>query len=114
MYRRAALLVLPSDREGFGLPVVEALACGTPVVASDLPVLHEVGGTATGYAAHGDLDGWTDLVVRRLRERRARPDAWERRRQAGLAFSASFSWAGWVATMVTLYGRVLGGQPVAS
>lgn len=50
----AAALVLPSLDEGFGIPVIEALAAGTPVVASDLPVLREVGGTVTTYAEPGD------------------------------------------------------------
>jgi len=50
----AAALVLPSLDEGFGMPVIEALATGTPVVASDLPVLREVGGTVTAYAEPGD------------------------------------------------------------
>ncbi len=44
VYRRSALLLMPSEREGFGLPVLEALACGTPVVASDVAALREVGG----------------------------------------------------------------------
>jgi hypothetical protein len=39
IYRRVALLLQTSDRDGFGLPVAEAMTCGTPVVASDLPAL---------------------------------------------------------------------------
>src|SRR4029079_5160360 len=53
LYRRASLVLLPSEREGFGLPVVEALACGTPVVASDIAALVEVGG---GAVTHCDPD----------------------------------------------------------
>jgi alpha-1,3-rhamnosyl/mannosyltransferase len=48
IYTGAHALVFPSDDEGFGLPTVEALACGTPVVACDVPALREVlGGRAT-------------------------------------------------------------------
>ena len=54
----ASALVLPSRDEGFGLTVLEALAAGTPVVASDLPVLREVGGAAVAYAPVGDADGF--------------------------------------------------------
>ncbi len=57
IYSGARALVFPSDDEGFGLPTVEALACGTPVVASDLPVLREVLGDRATFVASGDLEG---------------------------------------------------------
>lgn len=66
IYGDASLVLLPSDAEGFGLPVIEALACGTPVVASDIPVLREVGGTAVTYCAAGDVIAWAATVQRLL------------------------------------------------
>jgi glycosyltransferase involved in cell wall biosynthesis len=57
IYSGARALVFPSDDEGFGLPTVEALACGTPVVASDLPVLREVLGDRATFVEPGDLEG---------------------------------------------------------
>ena len=56
IYSGARALVFPSDDEGFGLPTVEALACGTPVVASDLPVLREVLGDRATFVESGDLE----------------------------------------------------------
>ena len=50
---------MPSEREGFGLPVLEALACGTPVVASDIAALREVGGYAAVYCPLDDIEAWT-------------------------------------------------------
>jgi glycosyltransferase involved in cell wall biosynthesis len=57
IYSGARALVFPSDDEGFGLPTVEALACGTPVVASDIPVLREVLGDRATFVPVGDLEG---------------------------------------------------------
>jgi glycosyltransferase involved in cell wall biosynthesis len=57
IYSGARALVFPSDDEGFGLPTVEALACGTPVVASDIPVLREVLGERATFVEAGDLEG---------------------------------------------------------
>jgi glycosyltransferase involved in cell wall biosynthesis len=57
IYSGAHALVFPSDHEGFGLPPVEALACGTPVVASDVPVLREVLEGRATLGPLGDLEG---------------------------------------------------------
>src|SRR5207247_4397040 len=51
----ARALVFPSDDEGYGLPPVEALACGTPVVCTDIPALREVLGDRATYAPFGEL-----------------------------------------------------------
>ncbi len=53
LYRTAALVLQPSEAEGFGLPVVEALACGAKVLASDIPVLREGGRRSVGVRAGG-------------------------------------------------------------
>ena len=57
IFTGARALVFPSDDEGFGLPTVEALACGLPVVASDLPVLREVLGDRATFVDLEDLEG---------------------------------------------------------
>jgi glycosyltransferase involved in cell wall biosynthesis len=110
VYRRATIALMTSDREGFGLPVVEAMACGTPVVASDIAALREVGGDAACYASVGDPDAWRQTVTHLLDEKDARPVEWARRRDAALARASLFSWSAYARRMEALYTR-LGGAP---
>jgi glycosyltransferase involved in cell wall biosynthesis len=63
IYSGAHALVFPSDDEGFGLPTVEALACGTPVVACDVPALREVLGDRATFVESGDMDGLCAAAV---------------------------------------------------
>ena len=109
LYRRAALVLLPSEREGFGLPLVEAMASGTPVVASDLPVLREVGGFAAEYCAAGDVDAWQAKVAALLRERRDNPAGWQQRRDSGCLRASRFTWTQFAASMVDVYWSLIGG-----
>ena len=107
IYRRAWLTVVPSEAEGFGLPVVEALAAGTPVLASDIPVLREVGANAAAYVPVGDVRAWANAMVALRDERVSTPAASELRRQAGIAHARQFSWSAYAARMVSIYDEVL-------
>lgn len=107
VYRRAAFVLLPSAREGFGLPVVEAMACGTPVIASDLPVLREVGGTAAEFCGVNQLEEWSDCVTALLWERSEDPAAWSARKFSAIAQASRFSWRACAASMYELYQEVL-------
>src|SRR3954469_22031280 len=106
VYRRSALVLLPSEREGFGLPVLEALACGTPVVASDIEALREVGGDAVRYCPPEDVEAWTTTIAGALEARRNRPDEWAALRNAGSQRAASFSWSRYTGEVTGLYTQL--------
>jgi glycosyltransferase involved in cell wall biosynthesis len=101
LYRHAAVVVMPSEAEGFGLPVIEALACGSPVVASDIPVFREVGGDAVVYAQLADIADWAAAIDRVL----ARP-ARSADRDARLRHAARFSWKTHADTIAAAYARL--------
>jgi len=107
VYRRATLLLLTSESEGFGLPLIEAMACGCPAIANEIAVLREVGGEAVCYCSVGDIDAWTDAVVRVLEEQRRAPEAWEFRRQKGLDWAVHFSWEENARRTASIYRSVM-------
>jgi glycosyltransferase involved in cell wall biosynthesis len=72
LYRRAELAVCPSLYEGFGLPLVEAMSCGCPVVASDIPPHREVGGDAVRLVPPQDEDALTNGLLDLTRDQGAR------------------------------------------
>jgi glycosyltransferase involved in cell wall biosynthesis len=97
LYREAACLVLPSLYEGFGLPVLEAMACGTPVVARRDDALVEVAGDAAVYAEPEDLPGAILHALDKRAELRA----------AGLLRVREFSWTETARGTADVYRRVL-------
>ena len=99
LYRGAACLVQPSRYEGFGLPVVEAMACGTPVVAVPDAALREVAGEAAVFVEEGALG---DGIRQALADR-------ERLVAAGLARSQAFSWRASAERTLAVYREILGG-----
>jgi glycosyltransferase involved in cell wall biosynthesis len=107
VYRRASLVLCPTEAEGFGLPLLESMACGTPVVASEIPALREVGGGAAEYAAVGDIDQWTSAVLGLLGEEQREGEVLATRRRAMLERAKNFSWRSSAAQMNRIYRELL-------
>jgi glycosyltransferase involved in cell wall biosynthesis len=106
VYRQSTVLLQPSEAEGFGMPLAEAMACGCPVIASDLPALREVGGTACEYAPVGDVETWTRILVSFLQQN-AKDGGAEFKRQQSRAQAARYSWAENARRTVEVYRKVL-------
>ncbi|MCP3164879.1 glycosyltransferase [Myxococcus qinghaiensis] len=101
LYRGAKAVLITSEAEGFGLPLIEALACGAPVVASDLPVLREVGEATCLYCPVGDLSAWTETVDSLLTGRMSPPP-----RSARLARAGQFTWTAHTRAILDAYQRL--------
>jgi glycosyltransferase involved in cell wall biosynthesis len=99
LYRGAACLLLPSRYEGFGLPVLEAMASGTPVVAYPDPALQEVAGDAAVYA---EPEGLADAIRRAIADR-------DRLVAAGLERARRFSWDETARRTLDVYREALAG-----
>jgi glycosyltransferase involved in cell wall biosynthesis len=102
-YNAAEMLVYPSTYEGFGLPPLEAMACGTPVIASDSSALPEVVGDAGLLVAPSDVDGLTGAIRELATSASLRADlsARGRRRAAG------YSWRRTAEATVAVYRDVV-------
>jgi glycosyltransferase involved in cell wall biosynthesis len=101
LYRHARLVLLTSDAEGFGLPVVEALACAAPVVASDISPFREVGGEAVTLCPRGDVEAWSAAVIRLLEHPEEAPSPEVRR-----AVAQRYSWKAHAETVRDAYLRL--------
>ena len=93
----ATALVTASQAEGFGIPLVEAMGRGTPVVVSDIPIFREIGGETALYATPGDAGAFAAAVTALLA-----PGEWERRSTAAPAEAARFDWGSSAAVLLEL------------
>jgi glycosyltransferase involved in cell wall biosynthesis len=101
LYRGAVALTMASYHETFGMPMLEAMACGTPVLASDASCLPEIAGAAALYAPPDDAGAWSA----NLRAIAGDPALRDRLRDAGLARAAAFSWETSTRAHVELFAR---------
>jgi len=104
LYSAAELFVFPSLYEGFGLPVLEAMACGTPVIASNASSLPEVVGEAGILIDPHDVGGLVKAMGRVLMDGGKRREM----REKGLQQAARFSWERTAAMTLGVYRSVLG------
>jgi len=104
LYRCAAALVYPSRYEGFGLPLVEAMASGTPVIASRAGSIPEVLGAAGILLDPDDTRGWTDAIMAVVNDEALRA----RMRTAGKTRAGAFTWARTARTTMDVYRRAAG------
>ncbi|MHB1809365.1 MAG: glycosyltransferase family 4 protein, partial [Solirubrobacteraceae bacterium] len=105
LYALACCFVLPTLHEGFGLPVIEAMARSVPVLCSDIPVLREVGGSAAVY-----FDPRSPAAIAAgVREVLETPALAQRLREAGPKRAAGFSWGAAADATLASYRRALRG-----
>ena len=100
-YRTFCKVVPPLRGEDDRLAVIEALACGATVIASDIPVLREVGGDAVVYCPVAEVSAWATAVLRALADPLSAPP-----RPRRLAHAAQFSWAAHARVIGETYRRI--------
>jgi len=103
LYQFASVFVYPSVYEGFGMPPLEAMACGAPVVVSDIPPHREVSGDAALYFTSEDHGALSDAIVRLLSSESLRTEM----RQRGLRKANEYSWRRVAADTIRTYEKAL-------
>jgi glycosyltransferase involved in cell wall biosynthesis len=109
LYGAARALVFPGLAEGFGMPMLEAMACGTPVLAADRPVTHEVVGDAALLANGEDEGSLAEAMASILGDEELRTRLVEH----GLARAARFSWANAAEATLAVYRAAVGRPQLA-
>ena len=102
LYRCASALVYPSRYEGFGLPLIEAMASGTPVIAARAGSIPEVVGDAAILLDPDDTAGWTDALTKVVNDEHLRQQLIGR----GLARAGEFTWSRTARATMDVYRRV--------
>lgn len=111
LYRGALALCFPSLAEGFGLPVLEAMAAGLPALVSDLPVMREVAGPAAVFVEPGSAAGWAEAIESVVASSTLR----ESLSEAGRARAGEFTWAQTATATLGAYELALGsGSPAGT
>lgn len=109
LYAGAAVFAFPSRYEGFGLPALEAMACGTPVVAADATSLPEVVGDAGLLVEPNDVSGWVEALCTVLED----VDKARQLTEAGRARAATLTWQRTAERTLAVYRRLCGGGSAA-
>jgi glycosyltransferase involved in cell wall biosynthesis len=111
LLRRATAVVYPSLYEGFGLPALEALACGAPLVTSSGTAMEEVAGGAAVLVSPGDVAALADAVDAELAGRSSGAADGTDRRARGLAIAGEHTWARSAALHLDAYRHAAGRDP---
>jgi len=106
LYAASSAFLFPSRKEGFGLPILEAMSCGAPVISSDIPASRETAGEAAEFLSPDDSRQWASAFDRALSEK-----GWREKMSAkGLDRAGYFTWGPVVEKTWAVYGKVAAGK----